>query len=270
MIGNWRLGMALGLAILGSAAAANAQGVGSPDGSSSVATQSGTSTTGSVGEAATGLVGGVPTGSVGGAATAQQDNSSLSRRASPSATTRLGSSFNRLTTARRSVVFTPSRPAVGSAGSMTAAGMASRGDSLHPYSTQPRRPSSEVPAGSSLQAPRQPQRQPVMVQSTPHNYYPTMRTGQYVNANRAQVSRARTGMGMMGTGMMSCAVFRAGAVSRPVRAGAGSHEGLNPVIVLGIAEAFWGLRLQITLESPVAGANRAGVFEGLSSRASLR
>jgi len=101
------------------------------------------------------------------------------------------SSYNRLTTARQGVVSTSS----GTARTSVASGRMSQGDSLHPYSdqalAQAGRANSEIPS-SSTQQPR-PESRPVAVRSTPHNYYPSMRTGQYPNANRAQITSGRVG-----------------------------------------------------------------------------
>jgi hypothetical protein len=103
-------------------------------------------------------------------------------------------SYNRLSSGRQYVVATSSRTAgtSGYSGSMT------QGDSLRPYSdqmfqAQAARPDSEIPSSSTQQPPAE--SEPITVRTTPpRNYYPGMRTGQYLNANTAQISRG----GMMG------------------------------------------------------------------------
>jgi hypothetical protein len=178
MNGTWRIGMALGLAILGGEAVAKAQAVGSANGSTSVATPSGTVPTASAGRATT-----VPRGGP----------ASTLKRGAPPAASRLSASFNRVTTARP--------------GALTA-------NTAKGASTQ-------VPASSTWQAQSPSRSQPVGGQTTSHNYYPGMRIGQYPNANRARISRGRTGM--MGMGMMM--MPGAGASSRGrVPAGSARHR----------------------------------------------
>ncbi len=103
-------------------------------------------------------------------------------------------SYNRLSSGRQYVVPTSSR----TAGTSGYSGSMSQGDSLHPYSdqmlqSQAARADSEIPSSSTQQPPAE--SEPVTVRTTPpRTYYPGMRTGQYLNANTAQITRGRMGV----------------------------------------------------------------------------
>ncbi|MGP0068323.1 MAG: hypothetical protein ACLQGP_32595 [Isosphaeraceae bacterium] len=179
---SWRFGLLVLLAGLGHAVAVHAQGVAGTNSDPS-ATAPGANATGGPG-------GGSP-------ANVQRGGTANVIGRPPATAPRLSSrSYNRLTTARQDVVPTASRP-VGT--SVAAAGMPRPGgDSLHPYSDQMLRAqaagsNSEVP-WSSTQQPR-PETPPVIQRPTAsHNFYPSMRTGRYPNANTAQITSGRTGV----------------------------------------------------------------------------
>ncbi len=218
----WRLGLMCGLVVLVIQTAANAQTVGTAANAQTVGTAANAQTVGTAANAQTvGTPSLMPGAGFSSGGTSQAelraDDVDASFVGPPAPPSPRSSSFNRVTTTRRQVVSAPSRTTAGSGGTTAGVG----GGPYHPlqtYSTPPqtagaRGAYSEVPAGSSQQTgPRQPRSQPVMVRSTPHNYYPSMRTGQYANANRAQIARPgkRTGM-MPGIGVPSRGRSQAGS-----------------------------------------------------------
>ena len=103
--------------------------------------------------------------------------------------------YNRVTTGRQDVVATSSRTSrAGDLGRLGAGRRRRFAPSLFGsvLSSQSGSANSEIP-WSSTQQPR-PQTEPVMVRSAPHNYYPSMRTAQHLNANTAQITRGRMGV----------------------------------------------------------------------------
>ena len=140
------------------------------------------------------------------------------------------SMFNRVTSTRKEVVSGQSQAArvagLGGAASSTAA---ARSGSLHPSkrSAAARAASvdSRVPAGSTWrQQPPPPERRAApQVRSVDRTYYPTLRSGQHANMNKALVARPRTGNGLgvgMGMGMAggkSAQTARPGSSSTPAR-----------------------------------------------------
>lgn len=197
-----RIGLLLVLATGIHGVAVHAQGVGNANDSTPAAARVGSSPIGSGG-------GSPATVSRGGTA------NNLSGRAATTTQRATGRSFNRVTTARPDVVSTSSRTAR-PGGTSVASGRMAQDDSLHPYSDQMRlaqagRSNSEIPSSSSWRPESRPESQPVMSRSAPHNYYPTMRTGQYPNANTAPITRGRTGAPHI------CVPNRAGALAGAAR-----------------------------------------------------
>jgi hypothetical protein len=116
--------------------------------------------------------------------------------------------FNRVTTLRREVMVRPMRTGqdVGPGLTESAARGAVPGDPLRPYTGRtPAAPSSARSYSSGSQEPRRPvQPMSVQVRTTPHTFYPGMRTGQGPNRNVAPYGRGTTGRaGFLAPGMMS-------------------------------------------------------------------
>jgi hypothetical protein len=177
MRSNWRIALAVALAVLVGERAASAQVGGSPAGD-----QTGGNTNGGLSEPAEESV--MP-----------KDPSATT--VAPPRPSRV-SSFDRVTTARRDVVSTPSQAGrAGGQGGTSAVG---------PYrarsvQVQPKGPKERVPTGSSWQqVPQRPTSpSPATVRSTTHDYYPGMRPGRQPNANRPQAARSgQRRSGMMG------------------------------------------------------------------------
>ncbi len=121
--------------------------------------------------------------------------------------------FNRTKTVRREVTAGPARAGQGTGAVSTGTlPRGTAGDPLRPYTTRTPGPAASTRSHSSgAPAPlRAPQPMSVQVRSTPHAFYPGMRTSQGPNQNVASQGRrktSRTGMpipGMMipGGGMM--------------------------------------------------------------------
>ena len=160
---SWRIGLVFVLATLGGGIAANAQSVASPN-AQGVASPSDR------------------TASPAQRSRVSPSTSSSARRFAPP---QRGISYNRVTTRPQAAGgATPRRTSAGS-------GTISQADSLRPFSAQAANP--RVPASSSWS--QQPQRpaspSPMMVRTTPHNYYPGMRPEQHPNANTAQITSGR-------------------------------------------------------------------------------
>jgi hypothetical protein len=175
MATSWRIGLLIGLAVLGGRTAAVAQeqaGTGPVDGSAAAAAPSAMSgRTAAVAQAQPG------TGPVDGSAPATAATAAARRPADPS--------FNRVTSTRR----------------VPASGAMVQEDPLRQYSAQAREAKSRSVTGSTRTQPPAAAVQPQRVQS--RNYYPGMRVSRHPNANVPQVRRQQ-GMGMgvrMGTGM---------------------------------------------------------------------
>ncbi len=220
---SWRTGLLFVLATLGQGVALHAQDAGNANDNTPAAAQAGSLPTGAgVSTPAAAQGGSSPIGSgVNTPETDQPDSTADSLRARVEATKKqraTNRSFNRVTTSRQEVVSTltrTSRP--GGTSTAGGTGMISRNDMLRPYSAQARlaqsaRANSEVPL-SSTQQPR-PESQPVMVRSTPHDYYPSLRSGRYPNANTAQITRRNgiTGGGGGGGGHI-CVPSRGSAMA---------------------------------------------------------
>jgi hypothetical protein len=111
-------------------------------------------------------------------------------------------SFDRLTTTREEVVSTsPRAGAHGARSSGTSTGSQATlpSQSLHPYTTGAMPGgNSLVPAGSSWQ--HTPPRAAVQVRSQAHNYYPTMRSPQHLNAQVRGQGRCTVGRAHVLTG----------------------------------------------------------------------
>lgn len=151
---SWRIGLFIGLAVLGGRTSAFAQA------------QAGTGTT---------------TGP------ARASASAPAASAATAARRPANSSFNRVTTARRTSAYGTSRAGYGTSTSY-ASGAMGQDDPLRPYSARVREANSRSAIGST----RTPPPQPTAVQPRPtpsYTYYPGMRTSQYPNANVPQPRR---------------------------------------------------------------------------------
>lgn len=189
-MGNtWRIGLFVGLGILGGQAPAEAQ------------TQAG----------------GAPAGSSAGASATASDTPVV---APPSAAAtaagvvasrrRAGSSFNRVVTARRASPSgtTPGTAATGSPG------MVGQDDSLRPYSARVREAQLRAMASTSRPQSRVARQAPVPQSS--HSYYPGIRGSRHPNANVPLVNRQQMGIGMgmgMRMGGRQCTVSRGAAMA---------------------------------------------------------
>jgi hypothetical protein len=202
--GFYRIGSALSLAFVFGGSAANAQ-VGGPAPSDQLGSPAA----------------GVPADGTSKAGQSQpadgaQGPSDLNdTKALPPPPTRM-SAFNRVTTTNKEVVRAQSQ--------------ASRAGVLHPYTSpanaRAKTANPGIPIGStSRQEPKQPTRpSATAVRSVTHNYYPTLRPGQHVNGNKAQVGstpmgrnavQSGVGIGMgLGTGMTGS---KAAQTARPGR-----------------------------------------------------
>ena len=173
MATSWRIGLLIGLAVLGGRTAAVAQeqaGTGPANGSAAAAAPSAMS-----GRMAAVAQAQPDTRPVDGSAPATAAMAAARRPADPS--------FNRVTSTRR----------------VPASGAMVQEDPLRPYSAQAREAKSRSVIGSTRPQPSPAAVQPQTVQS--RNYYPGMRVSQHPNANVPQVRRQQ-GIGMrMGTGM---------------------------------------------------------------------
>ncbi len=175
-----------------------------------------------------------------------EERSDLNAKKAPAPPPARMSTFNRVTTTRKEVVPAQSQAArvARPGGTSTGAAAASRAGVLHPY-TKPanaraKMANSGVPNGSTArQEPRQSTRPATAVRSATHNYYPTLRPGAHVNANKAQVAAASkgrnsaqlgAGVGMgLGMGMAgSNAAQMARPGSSPTRATGGSSAQSSP------------------------------------------
>jgi hypothetical protein len=176
MRNDWRIGVALGLAVLVGATAARAQVAGPGDGG-----QTGGSAAVPQAERQTN----------GGLSDPGQGNPALKEPGEkpvvPPRPKRV-SSFNRVTTARRDAVSAPS--------------------SAGPVRAQEGTAKDRIPKGSSWQqGTQQPTTPPAAtVRSSSHNYYPGMRISQHPNANTPQAART----GQRRTGMQAGALSGAG------------------------------------------------------------
>jgi hypothetical protein len=173
MATSWRIGLLIGLAVLGGRTAAVAQeqaGTGPVDGSAPAAAAAPSEMSGRTAAVAQEQAG---TGPVDGSAPATAATAAARRPADPS--------FDRVTSTRR----------------VPASGAMVQQDPLRPYSAQAREAKSRSAIGSTRTQPPPAAVQPQTVQS--RNYYPGMRVGQHPNANVPQVRRQQ-GMGV-GTGM---------------------------------------------------------------------
>jgi hypothetical protein len=178
-----RIGLFFVLATLGHGIALHAQDAADASNNTASASPSGTVPTGSADTVpATAPRGGTANNSNGRAGTPAQRAANRS--------------YNRVTTARQNVVSTSARTAR-TGGTSVASARTPQVDSLHPYTDQARlaqagRDNSEIPSSSSQQP--VPESQPVVVRPMTHSYYPSIRTGQYPNANTAQITRGRVGL----------------------------------------------------------------------------
>ena len=115
------------------------------------------------------------------------------------------SNFNRTKTVRREVMAGPARAGQGTgavAQSTLPRGVA--GDPLHPYTTRSPGPAASTRSLSSgaPASPRAPQPMSLQEKSTPHAFYPGMRTSQGPNHNVASQSRRKSGRTGLLPGMM--------------------------------------------------------------------
>jgi hypothetical protein len=155
MVTSWRIGLFIGLAVLGSRTSAFAQA------------QSGS---------------GPATGQ------AQAQASTPAASAATAARRPADPSFNRVTTSGRASASRTSRAAYGTGTSSYASGSMGQDDPLRPYSARVREANSRSVIGST----RTPPPQPTAVQPRPtlsYNYYPDLRTSQHPNANVPQARR---------------------------------------------------------------------------------
>jgi hypothetical protein len=212
MRNNWRLGLALGLAISVGGTAARAQ-----VGNTVAGAQAGGPTVSApaVGDANGGLSGPAPGDGT------QTDP--IATTASPPRPSRV-SSFNRVTTGRSEVVSAPSqaRRTAGLGGTSAVAGKTSPSAALGPYraratQAQTKGVRDRAPASSTWrESPQRPTTPaPPTVRSTAHNYYPGLRPGQQPNANTPQAA----GTGQRRNGIPAGALLGLGAntarVARP-------------------------------------------------------
>lgn len=172
---SWRLGLLIGLMMLGSRTAAVGQ-------SSAVTGDAGRGTSSSAATTST---------SRSAAPTSRSTNSVPSRSAAAAAARRRSDpSFNRVVTRGRASAYRGStaRYADAAAGGASASGSANAydaNDPLRPYSLRARAAQSQSPLGSTRIPP--PTQMVVPQRTAPsHNFYPTMRGSQYVNANVPQ------------------------------------------------------------------------------------
>jgi hypothetical protein len=152
MVTPWRIGLFIGLAVLGSRTSAFAQA------------QSGS-----------------------GPATGQAQASTPAASAATAARRPADPSFNRVTTSGRASAYGASRAAYGT-DTPSATGAMGQNDPLRPYSARVREANSRSVIGST----RTPPPQPTAVQPRPtlsYNYYPDLRTSQHPNANVPQARR---------------------------------------------------------------------------------
>ncbi len=192
-----------------------------------------------LGAAANGQGGADPSGGVSQPALRDADSKDSSPRVAPPAQQRTAARFGRITSTRREVVVSPPPDVVGRlGGTATAAGVASAGSHLHPYSAQaalragtgadPR-----FPVGSSGQELRRPATPPtVTVRSTTHNYYPNMRPGLGPNANVPPSRMRRGGVGGAGgSGAATSMMMRGmlgGTQRQAARNGQAASSGRGP------------------------------------------
>ena len=212
----YRIGCAVGLAFVFGGAAAHAQGGGGGANASAAGA--------AASAPAAGAAAGVPAGgnAAGGFSPAPGDadesTQPAAKKVTPQPKARM-SAFNRVTTTRKVVVPAPS-PRSGAA----KAGAANAGATKDPG----------VPASSSFrQAPERPTRPPATAtRSVTHSYYPTLRGGQYKNANTARVANGgktrmpvQAGVGMSAAGARSAPGSRGAEVTAPGRGGVPSASG---------------------------------------------
>jgi hypothetical protein len=168
---SWRIGLFLGLAILGGRTAAEAQtppGVGAADRPQA---------------AATGVAAPTPR-----RATTATAAAAARRRSDPH--------FNRVVTTGRAPMSGASGAAAARRGPVGSDAMG-RDDPFRPYSAGVRAADARAAMGSTR--PQPPAARPPQAVQSSHNYYPTLRGGQHPNGNVAQVRRPQKGIGL-GTG----------------------------------------------------------------------
>ncbi len=182
---SWRIGLFVGLAILGCQVSADAQ------------TQAG------------GSAAGQPTG-VGASASNRPaiapPSASATTAAVAASRRRADSSFNRLATVRRASASAATRGGAAAGGS----GMSGQDDPLRPYSARVRE--AQLQASTSTSRPQSRLAMQAPPAQSSRSYYPSMRGSQHPNANVPAVNRQGMGMGMgMNMGGRHCTPSR-GAV----------------------------------------------------------
>jgi hypothetical protein len=207
---SWRIGLVLGLTVLGGATVAYAQGGGHSKGGSSQSPAGNLASTVAGGGASASAPGDPLSSGVMGVILAPSLGSQPTRgHGSAGFTPTPGTSssaYNRVRSIRREMVASSPVAAARQGGSSAGTGMMSSAAPLHPYSSQasPARAqqaaSSRIPTSSSShQQPPPPAGAPVMVRSTTHNYYPALRPAQHPNANAVRKRSPSRGQFLAGS-----------------------------------------------------------------------